>query len=118
MTMSTRIERLSQEFQQEIATILMQDLKDPGLGFVTITHVELTRDLSHAKVFFSCLGGAAEREQSLEALQRSTYFIRGLLMKRFRLKVIPELQFKFDESIERSIQMNDVFDRIKKQEGT
>lgn len=110
-----RIERLAHEFQQEIATVLQQELKDPYLGFVTITRVVLSKDLGHAKVYFSCLGPSDERERSQQALDRSAYFLRGLLKKRFRLKVIPALQFHYDESIEGSIALSDVFNRIKEQ---
>ncbi|MBI3997208.1 MAG: 30S ribosome-binding factor RbfA [Candidatus Omnitrophica bacterium] len=110
---STRIARLSQELQQEIARIVHQELKDQRVGFVTITRVELSKDLSQAKVFFSCLGAEAERVQSQEALERSARFIHSLIGKRFRLKVIPAILFRYDESIERSIAMSDTFDRLK-----
>jgi len=108
-----RVERVAAQFQQEIAMILQQELKDPHMGFVTITRVELSRDLSYGKVFYSCLGGADERAKSQDALNRSKRFIHGLLMKRFRLKKIPSLGFHYDESIENSITMSDVFDRLK-----
>ncbi len=110
---TTRIARLAQQFQQEIAMIIHQELKDPGLGFVTITRVELSSDLSHAKVLFSCLGGAAERARSQDALERSAGFIHGLIKKRFRLKVIPALSFLYDESVVGSIAMSEALDRLK-----
>jgi len=110
---TTRTARLAHQFQQEIAVIIHQELKDPSLGFVTITRVELSKDLSQAKVFFSCLGAEAERVQSQEALERSARFIHSLIGKRFRLKVIPAILFRYDESIERSIAMSDTFDRLK-----
>ncbi len=113
----SRTERLAHQFQQEIATIIHRELKDPRLGFVTITKVELSKDLSHAKVSFSCLGDAQERYRSQEALDHSTRFLYGLLMKRFRLKVIPELQFRYDESIAGAIALSDTLDQLKKEEG-
>ena len=109
---SERTERLAQQFQQEIATILQQELKDPHLGFVTITKVQLSKDGSHAKVFYSCLGGTEERARSQEALDRSARFLYGLLKKRFRLKVIPALSFHYDASIEGSIEISAMLDRI------
>ena len=96
----TRMARLGRQFQQEIAMIIHQELKDPFLGFVTITRVELSKDLRHAKVLYSCLGDAAERARSQDALDRSARFIYGLLKKRFHLKAIPELAFRYDASIE------------------
>ena len=110
---TTRTARLATQFQQEIAMIIHQELKDPRLGFVTITRVELSKDLSHANVLFSCLGGKEERARSQDALDCSRGFIHGLIKKRFRLKVIPELQFRFDESIASSIALADTLDRLK-----
>lgn len=113
-----RIDRLAHQFQQEIANILLRELKDPRLGFVTITRVELSRDLSHAKVFFSCLGGEGDREKSQEALDHSVGFVRSLIKKRFRLKVIPEFAFRYDASIAGSIELSQMLDRIKQQNDT
>ncbi len=105
--------RLAQQFQQEIATIIHRELKDPRLGFVTITRVALSKDLSHATVSFSCLGDAQARERSQEALDHSAGFIYGLLKKRFHLKVIPAVRFQYDESIERAIALTETFENLK-----
>lgn len=111
---TTRTARLATQLQQEIATIIHQELKDPRLGFVTMTRVELSTDLSHAKVLFSCLGGEEERVRSQAALDRATGFIHGLIKKRFRLKVIPELLFRYDESIAGSIALSETLDRLRR----
>ena len=108
-----RTERLAGQLQQEVATIIHQELKDPRLGFVTITRVELSKDVSHAKVLFSCLGGPEERARSQEALDGAVRFIHGLIKKRFRLKVIPALVFRYDESIAGSIALSDAIERLK-----
>ena len=107
-----RIERLTHGLQQEIAMIIHQELKDPRLGFVTITRMELSKDLRYAKVLFSCLGGEGERERSQEALDHSAGFIHGLLKKRFRLKVVPELVFRYDASIVGSIALSETLERL------
>lgn len=112
-----RTERLAEQFRQEIATILQQELKHPGLGFVTITRVELSKDLSHAKVLFSCLGGSEERARSQEALDRSAGFIHGLIKKRFRLKVIPVIAFRYDESIANFIALAETFEKLELSSG-
>ncbi|MDP3703959.1 MAG: 30S ribosome-binding factor RbfA [Candidatus Omnitrophota bacterium] len=109
-----RIERLAHQFQQEIAMILQREFKDPRLGFVTITRVTLSKDVSHATVLFGCLGDAQERERSQEALDHSAGYIRGLIKKRFRLKVIPMLQFQYDESIEGSITLSETLEGLKR----
>ena len=108
-----RVERLAQQLQQEVAVIIHRELKHPGLGFVTITRMELSKDVRHAKVGFSCLGSAEERARSQEALDHSAPFIQSVLKKRFRLKVIPELVFRYDASIEDSIALSEKFDRLK-----
>ena len=110
----SRTERLAHQLQQEIAMILQREFKDPRLGFVTITKVQLSKDLSTANVSFSCLGDAEARERSQEALDHATGFIRGLIKKRFRLKIIPVLQFRYDESIAGSIALEETFEQLKK----
>ena len=113
MTMfNARHERVANQLRQEIATIIHRELKDARLGFVTITKVELSRDGSHAKVGFSCLGGAPERERSQEALDHAAGFVRGLLARRLRLKIIPEVMFRFDESIAQAIAMDAKLDQL------
>ena len=109
----TRIARLAHQFQQEIATIIHQELKDPRLGFVTIARVKLSNDLRHAKVSFSCLGSEEERVQSQEALDHSVRFIYGLLKKRFHLKAIPALSFRYDESIAGAMAIEEALERTK-----
>lgn len=109
----SRLERLTQQFQQEIATIIHRELKDPRLGFVTITRVELSKDLAYAKVSYSCLGSAEERQRSEEALEHSAGFIRGLLKKRFHLKIIPAIQFRYDESIAGAIALSETLNQLK-----
>lgn len=111
----TRIERLSEEFREEIALIIHRELKDPHLGFVTITGVELSVDLRHAKVSFSCLGNEQDRLRSQDVLDRSARYIYGLLKKRFRLKAIPELVFRYDDSIAGAIEISKALDALKDQ---
>jgi ribosome-binding factor A len=109
----SRIERVASELRQEIARILQRELKDPGLGFVTITHVELTKDLSVARVSYSCLGSEEERRRCQLVLDRSTGYIHSLIRKRFRLKTIPAIRFRYDPSIEASVEIEKLLDRIK-----
>lgn len=108
-----RLERLERELQQEIATIVQQELKHPGVGFVTITRVKLSKDLTQATVLFSCLGGEPERTTSQEALERSGPYIHRLIKHRFRLRVIPTVHFEYDASIAGAISTSELLDRIK-----
>ena len=109
-----RQSRLGHQLQQEIATIIHRELKDPRLGFVTITKVELSGDLSHAKVAFSCLGGDQERMRTQEALDAARGFIRSLVKKRLRLKIIPEIIFRYDETITQAIDLATKLDQLKR----
>lgn len=107
-----RPERLAQELQHEIALILQRELRDPRVGFVTVTRVELTRDLSHAKVFYSSLGSQVDRALTQEALANAGPYVHSLIKKRFRLKKIPIVQFIFDPSIEGAIAISDTLDQL------
>ena len=111
---SERTGRLAHQLQQEIAMIIHQELKDPRLGFVTITRVDLSKDLSHARVSFSCLGSDEERARSQKALDHAAGFVHGLIKKRFRLKVIPDISFHYDESIAGSIALSETLDQLKR----
>lgn len=94
--------RVNNLLQHEIAQIAARELHDPDLGFVTITGVEVTVDLRHAKVFVSVLGSEVEKRKSMGALIRARHFIRGLIGDRLDLKYVPELTFCLDETAERA----------------
>ncbi|MBI3292847.1 MAG: 30S ribosome-binding factor RbfA [Elusimicrobia bacterium] len=96
-----RIERLNRQLQQEISKIV-QGLKDPGLGFVTITAVRLTQDLQQAKVYYSVLGSQEDRENSRLALRRAAPYVRNGLNRLENLRRPPALQFVFDDTSERA----------------
>lgn len=107
-----RAVRLAHQLQQEIALIIQRELKNPRVGFVTVTRVELSKDVRHAKVFFSCLGDQAAVRRSQNALEHSKTFIRGLIKKRFRLRVIPEVTFRYDEAIAGAIRLGEALDHL------
>ncbi|RAV22751.1 30S ribosome-binding factor RbfA [Paenibacillus contaminans] len=95
-----RTGRVGEQIKKELTTILQTEFKDPRVGFLTITGVEATNDLSQAKVYLSVFGTDEQKENTLKALASGTGFIRKELGKRIRLRVVPELIFKFDTSIE------------------
>ncbi len=111
--MSMRKDRMSEQLQQEIAKIVQFEMKDPGLGFITITKVELSNDFSYAKVGFSCLGDQAARDRTQEALDRAAGYTRGQIKRRLRIKVIPEISFHYDHSVENSIALSAKLDSLK-----
>jgi ribosome-binding factor A len=99
--MTQRTDRIDAQLREEIGAILARDVSDPDIGFVTITAVETAPDLSHAQVWVSVIGQPAERTASLAALRRAMPYVRRLLGKRLRLRRIPELHLRFDETTER-----------------
>lgn len=100
--MKQRAERLALQMQREISDIVRTGVKDPRVGFITLTGVELSNDYAHAKVFVSVLGDASLRQETMAALERARGFIRGELGRRVRLRVTPELHFKLDATIDYS----------------
>ncbi len=99
MPQGSRPERVADQIRSELGDLLAREVHDPGLGFVTITRVQLTGDLQQARVFYTVLGDEKGRRQSDRTLHRALPFLRRQIGARLRLKRVPELQFIYDESI-------------------
>lgn len=99
--MTARTDRIDQLLREEIGAILAKDVQDPRIGFVTVTDVETAPDLSTARVFVSVIGQPPERETTMRALQRAMPFVRHELGSRIRLRRIPELQLRADDTVQR-----------------
>ncbi|MDP3732610.1 MAG: 30S ribosome-binding factor RbfA [Candidatus Omnitrophota bacterium] len=112
-----RHDKVSEALKQEISNIIHAELKDPRLGFITVTRVELTQDLRNAKVFFSVLGKEKEHKKTKEALDSALGFIRRLIAQRIRLRLVPEISFQEDRSAEYSIRIQEALDEIKALSG-
>ncbi len=95
-----RVRKMQEFIKQEVSKMLLHDLKDRGLGFVTVTDVNVTGDLRQATVYVSLFGSEEEKEESMAALQRAKGFIRTQLGKFLTVRHIPEIEFAVDESIE------------------
>ncbi|GIP43783.1 ribosome-binding factor A [Paenibacillus sp. J45TS6] len=95
-----RTGRVSEQIKKEISILIQTELKDPRIGFVTVTGVDLTNDLSQAKIYLSVFGDDEQKNNSLKALDKANGFLRSELGKRIKLRHVPELIFKIDESIE------------------
>jgi ribosome-binding factor A len=112
--MRIRPERVGQMMRREIAEILEHRLRDPRVSsMVSITDVEVTQDLSFARVFVSTLVTGAERERVLEALKAAAGFVRHELRPRLGLREVPEVRFVFDESLERGARVDEILRRIE-----
>ena len=94
-----RIDRINQLIKEEISGLLQRGLKDPRLGFVTVTEVDVSKDLRHAKVFVSILGSEDDWRGTLEALESASGYVRHWLRQNLRLRYIPELSFRPDRSM-------------------
>ena len=94
-----RVGRVGEEIKKEMSQLLQQEIKDPRIGFLTVTGVEITNDLSQAKVYLSVLGSAEQKEETFKAIAREEGLLRSGLGRRVRLRHTPELIFKTDASI-------------------
>ncbi len=116
--MSTpRIARLRELLKKETGAILQRQMKDPRIGFVSVTDVELSADLRHAKIFVSIFGDAEAKARTMRGLTSAQGFIRTELARRIRLRHIPEVAFKVDESIERGARVNELLRRVSAPNG-
>jgi ribosome-binding factor A len=99
MSQGSRPDRVADQIRGELGELLAREVHDPGLGFVTITRVQVTADLQQARVFYTALGEERARRNSERALHRASPFLRRQIGSRLRLRRVPELQFLYDESI-------------------
>ncbi len=111
--MTQRTDRIDELLRQEIGEILAREVKDPAIGFATITDVETAPDLRHARVWVSVIGQKGEREATIAALQRAMGFVRHELGTRLRLRRIPELTIRLDDSIERGTRVLHLLDQLE-----
>lgn len=108
-----RIERVNSLIRQEISELLRLEVKDPRLsGFVSITEVETSSDLKYAKVFFSFLGSDEEKKEVLSTLISASGFFHNELTKRLNLRHVPELDFRWDDSIEKGARILDLINKV------
>ncbi|MBU2924471.1 30S ribosome-binding factor RbfA [Colwellia sp. 4_MG-2023] len=107
-----RTDRVGQQIQKEIAVILMREIKDPRLSMTTVSAVEVTRDLAYAKVFVTFFNDNAEDiKTSLEVLAEAEGYIRSLLGKRLRARIMPHLRFVYDSSMSEGVRMSALVDQ-------
>lgn len=116
----SRTQRVSQEMQKEIAIILQREIKDPRLIMTTVSDVEVSRDLAYAKVYVTFLNDENENavKEGLKVLQEATGFIRMLLGKAMRLRIVPELTFFYDRSLVDGMRMSNLVNDVIKQDQT
>ena len=102
----SRKDRVAEQIRRELADLIRTELKDPRVGMISITEVEVTADYAHAKVFFSTLAGSEHLEDVMTGLQKASGFLRRELGKRISIHMTPQLHFVFDQSLERGADLS------------
>ncbi|MGB5291629.1 MAG: 30S ribosome-binding factor RbfA [Lysobacterales bacterium] len=105
-----RSERVAGQIRRDLAKLIQQEIKDPEVGFVSLSDVEVTRDLSHAKVFITVFE-PEKAQESLKALRRASSFLRSRLAKELRLRHMPELHFEHDDSVEKGSHIDELISK-------
>jgi ribosome-binding factor A len=105
-----RSRRIAEQVQRELSNIVRLELKDPRVGMITITDVEVSQDQSHAKVFFTVLGDESRIAAAATGLRHAAGFLRSELAHRMKLRAVPQLQFEHDESVERGMRLSQLID--------
>jgi ribosome-binding factor A len=111
--MSLRTVRIGDLIAREVSLIIDRELKDPSVGFVTVTSAEVTEDLRFADVYVSVFGDEDKRKKSMEGLERASRFIKSLIGKRIRIRYTPEIRFRFDYSLIRGEQIDRLLKEIE-----
>jgi ribosome-binding factor A len=115
---SHRKDRVAEEIKKEMADIIRDDMKDPRVqqGLVSVTHVEVSRDISTATIYLSCLGDANAQDNTVAAFKQAAGYIRGELANRMKLRFMPELTFKTDHSIMIGARINELLNQQNQQD--
>ena len=106
----SRLGRIGDQIQKDLAELIRTEVKDPRIGMITITGVEVSSDYHHAKVFFTTLGGSEAVAKAADGLHHASGFLRFQLAKGLKLRLVPELHFVYDESVERGIRLSILID--------
>lgn len=112
-----RTERVAEQIREELSQMLATEVRDPGIGLVTLTRVKVSPDLSLARVYWTIIGDKKEREQTKTALTRSAGYVRHLLAGRMTLRRVPEIHFHFDESVAAQDRVEQILLDLKAEEA-
>jgi ribosome-binding factor A len=118
MPQGSRPARVGDQIRQELSGLIARELKDPGVGFITITEVKVSADLQVARAYYTTMGDEKARRETRRALDRATPFLRREVGHRLRLRRVPELHFHFDESVERGDRIERILRDLHRAEPT
>lgn len=105
-----RSRRIAEQIQRELSDIVRLELKDPRVGMITITEVEMTSDAAYAKVYFTLLGDALRIGEAEQGLRHAAGYLRSQLARRLKVRTVPELRFEYDSSVERGVRLSQLID--------
>ncbi len=111
-----RPKKVAQLLKEEISRIVREDLEDPNLGFVTVTHVNVSKDLKHAVVLISVFGNKEEQSESVKVVLKAKGLIKKIIADVLPLRFVPEIKFKLDKSLEYSVYINNKIDQIRQED--
>lgn len=112
-----RVSRVGEQIKKELSQIIQHEIKDPRIGFVTVTGVEMSGDLQIAKVYVSVMGKKEEREATLSGLEKATGYMRKEIGRRIQMRYVPELIFEIDQTLDHSEEIHRLLDEVHKGQG-
>jgi len=113
----SRTIRLAEQIRVEVGDILAREVHDPGVGFLTLTRVKVTADLLQARVFYTAMGEPGAQKKTARALERAVPFIRRALGQRLQLRRVPEITFRYDESVAHQARVEELLEDIKREDA-
>ncbi len=117
MALTHRVERIQEQVREEVSQMLATEVRDPGVGLVTVTRTKVTGDLSLARIYWTIIGDPNERKKTAKALERAAGFVRHLLAERLSLRRVPEVKFIFDESVGAQDRIEQIIQEIHAEEA-
>jgi ribosome-binding factor A len=119
MAQGYRPDRVGDQIRKELSEMLVRgDVHDPGIGFITLTRVQVSPDLQLARVFYTTLGDPKARRETAQALERATPFFRRQIGGRLRLRRVPEIEFRFDQTIQHQDRIEQILRDLREEEAT
>lgn len=113
MSQGSRPDRVADQIRKELSILIARQVQDPGIGFLTVTRVKVTPDLQQARIFYTIIGDEKARKETARALGRALPFLRRQVGQRLRLRLVPELQFMYDETIEQQDRVEKIIQDIR-----
>lgn len=112
-----RLEKLTHLVHRRAGEVIAFELKDPRIGFVTVSRVKLSKDLRHAVIYYSVVGSDAERTKTAHALDQAKGYVQGRIATAMNTRVTPQIRFEFDEAVEGAVRVSQLLNELREQRG-